>query len=127
MAQSTRQSGTRRRSASKSTSSGKSTRRSAAKSSASRRPKSSTGRKRQRQSTAKASPVKKVTAAVETATRKVGRPAMAGGAAIAVAGGALLSRQMTRKRGGVSLKPVTQGISSAGKRVAKTSQHLAKR
>jgi hypothetical protein len=71
--------------------------------------------------------VKQVTGAIESATRKVGGPFVAGGAAIAVAGGALLTRQLTRKRGGgIDLKPVAKGISSAGKRVANASQQVSK-
>jgi hypothetical protein len=70
--------------------------------------------------------VRQVTGAIENATRKVGGPVVAGGAAIAVAGGALITRQLTRKRGGINLKPVAKGISSAGEQVAKTSQQLSK-
>ena len=111
MAQSTRQSRPR-----KSAGKAKSTRRSATKSSAGRR----------RAKATQASPMKKATGAIERATRKVGGPMVAGGAAIAVAGGALLTRQLTRKRGGIDLKPVAKGISNAGERVAKTSQQLSK-
>jgi hypothetical protein len=71
--------------------------------------------------------VNQVTTAIGNATRKVGGPVVAGGAAIAVAGGALLTRQLTRKRGGgVDLKPVAKGISTAGERVANASQQLSK-
>jgi hypothetical protein len=71
-------------------------------------------------------------------------PVIAGAAAAAVAGGALVRRQFAPKRrkvlgvtvprpevdgllsGGLDLKPVAKGIASAGKRVAKTSQQLRK-
>jgi hypothetical protein len=72
--------------------------------------------------------VKQVTTAIGNATRKVGGPVVAGGAAIAVAGGALITRQLARKRGGggIDLKPVAKGISTAGERVANASQHVSK-
>jgi hypothetical protein len=43
-----------------------------------------------------------------------------------VAGGAILTRQLTRKRGGIDLKPVAKGIAGAGEQVAKTSKQLSK-
>jgi len=90
--------------------------------------------------------VKKVTGALAGATRKARGPVIAGGAtAAAVAGGALLKRQLTPKRrkvlgvrvprphlnglvpsGGLDLKPIGKRVSKAGKRVVTTSQQLSK-
>jgi hypothetical protein len=90
--------------------------------------------------------LKKVTGALVAATRKVRGPVLAGGVtAAAVAGGALLKRQLAPKRrkvlgvtlptpnldglipsGGLDFKPVAKRISSAGKRVTTTSQQIAK-
>ena len=71
-------------------------------------------------------------------------PVLAGAAAAAVAGGALVKRQLAPKRrkvlgvpvprpkmdgllsGGLDLKPVAKGIANAGKRAATTSQQLRK-
>jgi len=90
--------------------------------------------------------VKKVATTVGGAVRKARVPALATGAtAVAVAGGALLKRQLTPKRrkilgvpvpsphlnGSVpsprlDVKPIAKGISNAGKRATKTSKQLAK-
>jgi hypothetical protein len=80
-----------------------------------------------------------------SATRKARGPALAGSAtAVAVAGGALLKRQLAPKRrkvlgvrvptphmngllsGGLDLKPVGKQVSRAGKRVVTTSQQLSR-
>lgn len=84
--------------------------------------------------------LQKVTGIVGTATRKAKVPVIAGGAtAAAVAGGALLIRQLTPKRrkvlgvplpapklDGIGLKPIAKQISKAGKRATSTSEQLAK-
>ena len=83
---------------------------------------------------------------LDDAARTVRRPMLAGGAAAAaVFAGALLRRQLTRKRrkvlgvhlpelhvdglvpsGGLDVKPIAKGIKNAGKRIVKTSHQLAK-
>jgi hypothetical protein len=88
----------------------------------------------------------KVTSALARATRQARGPMLAGGAtAAAVAGGALLKRQLTPKRrkvlglslptphldglvrsGGLDLKPIGKRVTKAGKRVVTTSQQLSK-
>ena len=84
--------------------------------------------------------VQRLSHAVGTATRKARVPMIAGGAtAAAVAGGALLKRQLAPKRRkvlGVSvpkpkldsldLKPIAKQIANAGKRVTTTSEQLSK-
>jgi hypothetical protein len=90
--------------------------------------------------------VKKVASTLGSAARKARGPVLASGAtAAAVAGGALLKRQLTPRRrkvlgvsvptpkldgfvpsGGLDLKPIAKGISKGGKRVVRTSQQLAK-
>jgi hypothetical protein len=86
----------------------------------------------------------KAAGAVTSTARRIRVPVLAGGAAVAVAGGALVKRQLAPKRrkvlgvtvprpkmdgllsGGLDLKPVAKGIASAGTRAAKTSQQLRK-
>ena len=105
---------------------------------------SASQRRATNQSTNGSSALGKVTGGVTTTARRVRVPVLAGAAAAAVAGGALVKRQLAPKRrkvlgvpvprpkvdgllsGGLDLTPVAKGIANAGKRAAKTSQQLRK-